>query len=75
MGKVCTLHSSCFPYVQQIQSDVCISNRQKWLYAAGGLLASGMQQHVLLVLLTLPLLSHLPLRVAMNKSVMVKDTL
>ena len=28
---MCTLQSSYFPYVQQIQSNVCISNRQKWL--------------------------------------------
>ena len=32
-------------------------------------------QHVVLVLLTLPLLSHLTLWVAANQSVMVKDTL
>ena len=68
MGKLCTLQSSYFSDAQQI-------NCQKWLYAAGGLQASHMQQHVLLFLLTLPLLSHLPLQVATNQSVMVKNTL
>ena len=44
----CAPYSQVFPYVQQIQSNVCISNRLKWLYTAEGLQASRMQQHVLL---------------------------
>ena len=53
---------------------ICLLPRTKigqimWLQA------SCMQQHFLLVVLMLSLLSHLPLRVATNQSVMVKDTL
>ena len=73
-GQSVRLTVKLFSCVQQIQSNVCISNRQKWLYAAGGLQASRIKQHALLVLLTLPLLSDLPVWVATNELVMVKDT-
>ena len=62
--------------------SLCSTNSKKCLYLQPskvashrrGLQLSSMQQHVLLALMTLPLLAHLLMRVATNQSVMVKDT-